>query len=159
MKGLRGGVKHSLRLGMGAAGLLVACAAGQAAAAPVMLGGSNEVPPVTTQASGIADVSIVTFKCPPATSSAINCYTVVGTVTTSGINPTAVHVHKGAAGQNGPVVVPLRARAGTNNAIWDVEAGTTVGQDVFEAWWNGQLYVNVHSAANPNGEIRGQVTR
>ncbi len=87
MRGLRGGVKHSLWLGVGAAGFLVACAAGTAAAEPVVLSGSAEVPAVTTQASGIADVGIVTFKCPPATSSAITCYTVVGTVTTAGVNP------------------------------------------------------------------------
>ena len=158
MKGLRGGVKHSVWLSAGAAGLLVACAAGTAAAGQVVLSGSAEVPPVTTQASGLADVSIVTFKCPPATSSTIVCYTVIGTVTTAGVNATAAHIHRAAAGQNGPVVVPLKRRPGNDNA-WDVESGVTVGQDLYEAWWNGQLYVNVHSAANPGGEIRAQLTR
>jgi hypothetical protein len=159
MKGLRGSVKHSLWLGVGAAGLLAVCGAAPAAADPIPLSGSNEVPPVTTQASGIADVGIVVSKCPPATSSATTCYNVVGTVSTGGMTPTAAHIHKAAAGQNGPVVVPLAARPGTNNVMWDVPSGTTVGQDVYEAWWNGQLYVNVHSAANPGGEIRGQLSR
>jgi hypothetical protein len=158
MRGLRRNVKLSFWLGVGAAGLLATCAAGTAAANPVVLSGSAEVPPVTTQASGIADISIVIFKCPPATSSAITCYTVVGTVTTGGFASTAAHIHRAAAGQNGPVVVPLKRRPG-NDAIWDVEAGTTVNQDVYEAWWNGQLYVNVHSAAHPGGEIRAQLTR
>lgn len=159
MRGRQGGRKHFLWVAVGAAGLLVACAAGTAAAGPVMLGGNAEVPPVTTQASGIADISMIVSKCPPASSSATSCYQAVGTVTTSGVAATAAHIHQAAAGQNGPVVVPLKARPGTSNAIWDVEPDTTVSQAVYEAWWNGNLYVNVHSAANPNGEIRAQLRR
>jgi hypothetical protein len=158
MRGLRCGAKPSFWLGVGTAGLLIACAAAPAAAGPVVLSGNNEVPPVTTQATGIADIGIVTFKCPPATSGG-TCYTVVGTVSTAGMTPTAAHVHRGKPGENGPVVVPLSARPGTNNTIWDVEPGTTVSQAVYEAWWNGQLYVNVHSAAHPGGEIRAQLIR
>jgi hypothetical protein len=158
MRGLRSGARLSLWLGVGAAGLLIACATGPAAAGPVVLSGNNEVPPVTTQASGIADIGMVDFKCPLALSGG-NCYTVVGTVTTAGMMPTAAHIHRGKPGENGPVVVPLHARPGTNNTIWDVEAGTTVSKDLYEAWWNGQLYVNVHSSAHPGGEIRAQLTR
>lgn len=161
MRRLRGGVKHSLRLGVGAAGLLVACAAGPAAADPVVLSGSAEVPPVTTQASGIADVAIVYIKCAPVAGghSGNDCPTAVGTVTTAGVPATAVHIHQAAAGQNGPVVVPLKARPGSNDTIWDVPPKSTVSQAVYEAWWSGNLYVNVHSAANPNGEIRAQLRR
>ena len=157
MKGLRGGVKHSLWLGVGAAGFVVACAAGPAVADPVMLSGSAEVPPVTTQASGWADISVVLHKCPSPTSGG-SCPTVVGSVSTAGVNATAAHIHRATAGQNGPVVVPLARRPGTDS-VWDVPSGSTLSQDVYEAWWNGQLYVNVHSAANPGGEIRGQLKR
>ena len=158
MRGLRSGSKHSLWLGVGAAALLVVCTTGPVTADPVALSGNNEVPPVTIQASGIADISITSLKCSAATAG-VNCYTVVGTVTTAGMMPTAVHVHRGKPGENGPVVIPLAARPGTNNTIWDVPTFTTVSQDLYEAWWNGQLYVNVHSAADPGGEIRAQLRR
>src|SRR5262249_60421540 len=109
MRGLRGSMKLSLWLGVGAAGLL-ACTAGPAAAEPIALSGSAEVPPVNTQSSGIADVGIVRTKCPPAVSSSTECYNVIGTVSTGGFQPTAAHIHRAPAGQNGPVVVPLAAR-------------------------------------------------
>jgi hypothetical protein len=157
MRGPQGGAKHFLWLAVVAAGLVVACAAGTAAAGPVMLLGSNEVPPVNTQASGIADISITQLKCPPATSGG-QCNHVIGVLTTHGVNATAAHIHRGKPSENGPVVVPLVRRPKTDN-IWEVPSGVTVSQDVYEAWWNGNLYVNVHSAANPNGEIRGQLKR
>jgi hypothetical protein len=162
MKGLRGVVRHSPWLSVGAAALLVACAAGTAGAEPVVLGGSQEVPPVTTNAMGIADISIVQHKCPGGGGvgglSGSDCPTVVGTVSISGANITAVHIHQGASGQNGPVVVPLARRPGTDN-VWDVPSKSTVSQAVYEAWWSGNTYVNAHSAANPGGEIRAQLRR
>src|SRR5262249_29446452 len=142
MNGLRGVVKHSLWLGGGAAVLLAVCLAGPAAADPISLSGSNEVPPVNTQANGIADISIVQHNG-PAPTSASNCPTALGPVSVGGMTPTAAHVHRAAAGQNGPVVVPLTQRADNPN-IFYVLPGTTVSQDIYEAWWNGQLYVNVH---------------
>jgi len=157
MKGLRGSIKHSVWLGVGAA-VLLACAAGPSAADPIVLSGANEVPPVTTQASGIADIGIIQTKCPAATTSSTECYNVIGTLSTAGMQATAAHIHQGAAGTNGPVVVTLARRPGTDN-LWDVPSGTTVPRDVYQAWWDGQLYVNVHSAANPGGEIRGQLRR
>lgn len=157
MRGLRGSMKLSLWLGVGAAGLL-ACAAGPAAADPIALSGSAEVPPVNSQSSGIADIGIIQTKCPPATTSSTECYNVIGTVSTGGFQSTAAHIHRAKAGENGPVVVPLARRPGTD-AIWDVPSGTTVSKDVYQAWWDGLLYVNVHSAANPGGEVRGQLKR
>ena len=103
----------------------------------------------------VGDVSVIVTKCPAATSSATDCPTVVGTVSVSGATPTAIHVHNGAPGQNGPVVVTL-VRQGD---AWVVPPGTTVSRDVYQAWWDGNLYVNVHTAANPNGEIRAQLKR
>src|SRR5262249_10910903 len=87
MKGLRGSVNRSLWLG-GAAALLVVCATGPAAAEPVTCSGNQEVPPVTTNATGIADVSIVLHKC-PAPTAGLSCPTVIGTVSTAGIIGTA----------------------------------------------------------------------
>jgi hypothetical protein len=118
------------------------------------LTGNQEVPPVATAASGTSDISVGTSKCPSALSSN-DCPTMYGAVTTSGIDGTAAHIHMGAPGQNGPVVVTL-VRDGANN-VWMVPADTTLTPEQYEAYWAGQLYVNVHSAAHSSGEIRAQL--
>ena len=61
----------------------------------VMLSGSQEVPPVTSSGSGSGTISIRDDK------------TVSGSVTTTGVTGTMAHIHNGAAGKNGPVVIPL----------------------------------------------------
>jgi hypothetical protein len=39
-----------------------------------------------------------------------------------------------------------------------VKNTVTLSQDQIDKMEAGQTYVNVHTATNPNGEIRGQVT-
>jgi len=67
---------------------------------------------------------------------------------------TAAHVHGPAApGANAGVMVPFPSpAAGATGMITLTEAqqATIVG---------GQAYTNVHTAANPGGEIRGQIAR
>ncbi len=153
MKTLRLVVRRSLWVGVGAAAVLTAACAGMSNKGPTTLSGGQEVPAVTTNASGITDISVSWFKCPSAMSSA-NCPTVYGAVTTSGIAATAAHIHQGAAGQNGPVIVTL---VKTDDNAWSVPAGTTLSDAQYAAYWAGQLYVNVHSDANKTGEIRAQL--
>ena len=64
----------------------------------------------------------------------------------------AAHIHKGASGVAGPVVVPLcgPCRNGQN-------ARTAIDHDLAEALEKGGYYVNVHTAKNQGGEIRGQL--
>ena len=64
----------------------------------------------------------------------------------------AAHIHKGKAGVAGAVVVPLcgPCRNGQN-------ARTSITHDVAEALETGGYYVNVHTAKNAGGEIRGQL--
>jgi hypothetical protein len=119
----------------------------------VVLTGAQEVPAVTTNASGTSDLAITLSRCPSAGSN-YDCPTVSGTVVTTGIVATAAHIHSGAAGQNGPVVVPLVKQS---DNVWAVPMATTVNNDIYRAFWVGGLYVNVHSAANPGGEIRAQL--
>ena len=107
----------------------------------VMLTGANEVPPVTTSASGVGAISIADDG------------SVSGSVTTKGVQGTAAHIHMAAAGNNGPVIVPFTKEGDTYKA----PAGAKLNADQLKAFKSGNLYVNVHSAANPNGEIRGQL--
>ena len=107
----------------------------------VILSGVNEVPPVTTSASGDGTISI-------ADDGAVS-----GSVTTKGIQGTAAHIHMAAAGKNGPVIVPFTKEGDTFKA----PAGAKLNADQLKAFKSGELYFNVHSAANPGGEIRGQL--
>jgi hypothetical protein len=74
---------------------------------------------------------------------------------------TAAHIHRGAAGTNGPVVVNLAAPGDGDAAdcLTEGEEGKFVaGQTVAEILANpGGFYVNVHTAAYPGGAVRGQL--
>lgn len=109
----------------------------------VTLSGAEEVPPVTTSASGSGTISVKDDK------------SVSGSVTTTGVAGTAAHIHMGAKGRNGPVIVPLTKSSDGNT--WTVPEGRTLTDAQYEAYKAGNLYVNVHSAANKGGEVRGQL--
>ena len=121
---------------------LAMAGAAYAADMKVTLSGEQEVPPVNTQAKGSGDVMIA------------NDGAVSGTITTTGIQGTAAHIHQAAAGKNGPVIVPM-VKSGDNG--WTFAPGAKLNPDQMNALKAGDLYINVHSAANPGGEIRGQL--
>ncbi len=79
---------------------------------------------------------------------------VSGSVTTTGVAATAAHIHIGAAGKIGPVIIPLTK---TSDNVWSVSAGAKLTDAQYESYKAGGLYVNVHSAANKGGEVRGQL--
>jgi len=105
------------------------------------LSGANEVPPVTTSATGEGTISIADDG------------SVSGSVMTKGIAGTAAHIHMGAAGKNGPVIVPFTKEGDTFKA----PPGAKLTTEQMTAFKAGDLYFNVHSAANPGGEIRAQL--
>lgn len=107
--------------------------------------GAEENPPV--QSAGTASVDLTANL---ATGD------LQGTVTVSGIAPTAAHIHDAFAGHNGPVFVDLEQDAG-DPSVFTVPAGTTLDTAGVDRLLAGALYVNVHSAANPGGELRGQI--
>ena len=108
----------------------------------VTLSGAQEVPPVKTAATGTATVTIKSDK------------SVSGRITTSGIDATAAHIHEGEAGKNGPVIVPFTKAA---DGTWSIAPGAKLTDTQYASYLAGNLYVNVHSAANKAGEIRGQL--
>ncbi len=113
-----------------------------AASDAVTLSGNDEAPPVTTSASGNGSVKVAADK------------TVSGSVTIKGMTATAAHIHEGAMGKNGPVVIAL-TKSGDDK--WVVPDGAKFSDAQYESYKAGKLYVNVHSAAHKDGEIRGQL--
>jgi len=69
-----------------------------------------------------------------------------------------VHLHNGFAGENGPVVLPLQPVDGSETVYRGTEADVLPGEELdFAQLAQGANYLNIHSAANPSGELRGQL--
>lgn len=77
-----------------------------------------------------------------------------GSITLTGITATVAHIHTGAIGVSGPIILPLTA---TSPGVFSVPANTVLTADQFKAYKQGNLYYNAHSAAFAGGEIRGQI--
>jgi CHRD domain len=122
--------------------VIAACSSMAALSETVSLTGSNEVPPVTTSATGTANITVGADR------------SVKASATAKDMTATASHIHMGAAGSNGPVIVPF-AKSGDNAFSAAPDAKLT--EEQYAAYKAGNLYVNVHSAKNPGGEIRGQL--
>jgi hypothetical protein len=124
------------------------------------LSGANEVPAVTTTATGSATLSV---------SGTAITYTV--NVTDLQNDALVAHIHVAAAGANGPVRLNLCGTGtpepacstaptgvlatGTNGTI--VPPGAITFDSLLSAMRTGGAYVNVHTSANQGGEIRGQI--
>lgn len=130
-----------------AAGLLLAAGCKKDdTSLPVMqlsgtMSGANETPAVTTSATGA-----VSGTYDP------NTKVMTYTVTYAGLTPIAGHFHKGAAGVSGPVSIVY-----PNNLASPITATVTLTQEQADALTAGMLYANLHTQANPNGEIRANV--
>ena len=131
---------------------LAACAGGGAGGSStakvfrsVALNGAQENPAVTTAATGSGVLIIDTESGD-----------VSGSINTFGITGSAAHIHTGPVGVNGPVIIALTQ---TSTGVWSVSDGAKLTSEQLDAMRAGTLYVNVHTAANPGGEIRGQVGR
>jgi CHRD domain len=66
----------------------------------------------------------------------------------------AAHIHMGAKGASGNVVVPLCAGSACKSGLTGM---ATITPALMAAFKKHDLYVNVHTTKNPNGEIRGQL--
>jgi hypothetical protein len=128
----------------------------------VPLSGDQSVPPVQTSASGQATIYI---------EGGPNGFNMSFEVdVTNIVDVTAAHIHLGAAGANGPVIVPLFTGPPKSGSFTGVLAKGAITEadltgpmkgktfaDLAASVLGGQTYVNVHTTANPNGEIRGQI--
>jgi hypothetical protein len=111
------------------------------------LTGGQEVPAVTTNATGVAG-----FKLNAAKDSL--CVDIIAIGLSGTI--TGIHIHDGAMGTNGGVLINLSTFV-TGNRIQTVITGADLTQELLGKLLSGMTYLNVHTAANPNGEIRGQL--
>lgn len=123
------------------------------------LSGQNEVPPVQSSATGLAEFT------PPVNDS------IKYRINITGISgATGAHIHSGQAGENGEVVADLL----TSMKVNDVSYGMTIRgnlsdsslkgpmegktlEDLVAAMDSGETYVNIHTTQHPDGEIRGQI--
>lgn len=140
---------------------LAAPAAAQTVTLTATLTGGSENPPLNTGAFGTATVTVdvgartVTYR--------VDAFNLPSGVTAS-------HIHAGAIGTNGPTIVnfPVPTTASNDFAFSGTardtdftlrpDQGIRSAEDVIQAILGNNTYVNVHSAANPGGEIRGQLT-
>ncbi|MBS1130610.1 MAG: hypothetical protein H6R16_1612 [Proteobacteria bacterium] len=108
----------------------------------ISLTGAAEVPPVTTTATGMVNINVLPNR------------TVSGSIDTKGMVPTMAHIHEGAVGKNGPPIITLIRK---DDNAFTVPADTKFSEAQYTSYLAGNLYVNVHSQAYPNGEIRAQL--
>lgn len=114
-------------------------------ASDVVLNGANEPTPVVTTATGLATLRLTSAK---------KLYTkvVITNLETNDVM-TAAHIHKGAVGANGSVIVPIYGSAsefGTTKII-------TVDDALFASLKADAIYFNAHSMLKSGGLVRGQI--
>ena len=131
--------------------LVATLGAGPAAAQAyrTFLSGASEVPPVETTARGIVTVDR------DGNTISLGGYfeDLVGEIQ-------AAHLHVGPPGENGPVIFPLIVSSSEVNTAGLFDPANNVfvfSADQLAALEAGNVYVNVHTDVNPNGEIRGQL--
>lgn len=112
--------------------------------------GSNEAPPVTTSGSGTLDGNYNT-KTKEITLDLKWSLGNKDDTTTMG------HIHKGAVGVSGPVVIPFTGlpKGSTDQQFNFVSQPLTAEQE--EDLKAGSYYVNIHSTTHPGGELRAQL--
>jgi hypothetical protein len=110
------------------------------------LTGSQEVPAISTNALGVGS-----FLLNAAHDSL--CVNVTFTGLTTAV--TGAHIHIGEIGVSGPVIKDLSTIV-SGNTIKTIITGADLSTHLKE-YLAGQLYINVHTNAHPDGEIRGQI--
>jgi hypothetical protein len=128
---------------------------------------SNETPPITNAESVASGNVTITFVTTKDASGAVTSAVATAVVTMQGFPAgstiTAAHIHTGAAGIAGGVLVPFLPPgpvALTNGAGTFTQTNTVNGSDATNIMNNpAGFYFNVHTALNGGGVIRGQLVR
>ncbi|HYD19829.1 MAG TPA: CHRD domain-containing protein [Flavipsychrobacter sp.] len=110
--------------------------------------GAQEVPAVTTNAIGLTTFYLSNNR---------DTLCIRGTFTGLSGGITAAHIHDGAMGVSGPPVIDLSSYISLDDRVEAVITGSSLTASLIAKMFNNELYINVHTAANPNGEIRGQL--
>jgi len=114
------------------------------------LNGSQEVPTPTTSTTGTGTGTLVLNT---SNNTITSCSVTFSNLTGPAI---ASHIHLAPPGTPGPVIVPLTIGAGGTSPA-TCPANAPLSADQVTALLQGNLYFNVHTTANPSGEIRGQI--
>lgn len=131
---------------------------------------SNEVPPISNAEASGSGKATVTFDLTRSAAGAITAAKAKFDVTLSGFPTTTAitlgHIHKAVAGANGGVAVgfktdapnPINLTTGSGTiAKADITVDPALAQQIIDD--PAGYYVNIHSAANPGGVVRGQLTK
>jgi hypothetical protein len=134
-----------------------------------MLRPSSEVPPVGGSEAGGSGTASLTFNLSRDAAGNITAATMDATVSVTGFPPgtalTASHIHPGAVGASGGVFVSLGLTPGeisfaTGSGSFTKRSVTLTVDQANSILANpGGYYLNIHTAENPNGVARGQLTR
>ena len=123
-----------LAASLGAAGAL---------AQDLRLTGAEETPPNASTAVGTGSIKVDADG------------NVTGSVSAPTLaQPRAAHIHLGAPGQAGPPIITLN---GGDEGTWSVPDGAKLNASQLLSYKAGNLYVNIHTAAFPGGELRAQL--
>lgn len=111
----------------------------------IPLSGTNEVPAVSTTATGLATLRLTDDK------------TLYSTITVSNLESddtlNVAHIHRGATGINGPVRIFLAASL----ADFGVQKTAQLPDSLYAMLRNDATYVNAHTRRRPGGKVRGQI--
>lgn len=111
------------------------------------LNGDQEVPPVATDGMGAGSLFLNEAKDSLCVN--ITVYGLSGDIA-------AAHIHEGAMGMNGGVLFDFGPFIEGNNITATI-TGDDLTPGLLTLALNDMLYINVHTADNPNGEVRGQI--
>jgi hypothetical protein len=148
---------------LGAIGAGVASAQAQTYTLTATLTGNEETPAPGLNTGAFGSATVVLDVGARTVSYRVEVFNLPSGVTAS-------HIHVGAVGTAGPIIINFAPPVNASNDFsfsgtvpesqWLLrpEQGIRSGDDIIQAVLGNNTYVNVHSTVNPGGEIRGKLT-